>query len=373
MSTRKLIDDVRLEHSTVVPRTLHAENNELNLMKLLDIFIQRKLTIAFFVMAALLGGIVVNYFLPQRWTSTAIIIPPQAEELQGMVETLSGFSVLEINTKITPELLLSDFMHKFDSRQIREKYLINTPYFTQKAANVKAEHVNLLIDQVLNGNMTSRKSVLNKNDLQRNYYEVAFSANSAAAARDLLSGYIRFFAGEVQQKVRQRLMSQIELLREKSQGQYQTLLDSLEISQQIRLERLGDSLAVARSAGVITQVILPGHERQEKEDAEFSIMQGTESLERRLRVEQALSDVEKTSLELHDLRLYRERLDALKPEEITVQPFKYMLDPSLPVREDGAGQRLILVLAALMGLIVGCIWVLLSYSSKYRAQAKDIS
>lgn len=49
-------------------------------------------------------------------------------------------------------------------------------------------------------------------------------------------------------------------------------------------------------------------------------------------------------------------------------PFKYQLSPSLPVKKDGPGKAIIVILSALIGGMVACGGVLLRYAMASRKQ-----
>ena len=124
MSDIKL-DDISSAHPAnhgITPYKHH--DDELDLLGLLSVLISRKFTIAAFTGLALIVGAGISYMMPQRWTSSAVLVPAEASQLRSMDKILTELTVLDIKTDITPDSLLSDFMRNFDSRTLREKYLV---------------------------------------------------------------------------------------------------------------------------------------------------------------------------------------------------------------------------------------------------------
>ncbi|MDA6127695.1 hypothetical protein OSK38_08935, partial [Escherichia coli] len=54
--------------------------------------------------------------------------------------------------------------------------------------------------------------------------------------------------------------------------------------------------------------------------------------------------------------------------DVNFTPFKYQLSPSLPVKKDGPGKAIIVILSALIGGMVACGGVLLRYAMASRKQ-----
>ncbi|WP_338502165.1 hypothetical protein VRB77_03720 [Erwinia aphidicola] len=134
--------------------------------------------------------------MPQRWTSSTVLVPAEAPQLRSMEKVLTELAVLNIKTDINPDSLLSDFMRNFDSRTLREKYLVNTTYFKELVQDKadSPEMRNHLINAILNGNIDSHSSVQDKDGDKKEYryYEIKYTAETPTAARDLLEGYINY-------------------------------------------------------------------------------------------------------------------------------------------------------------------------------------
>ncbi|MCV5633197.1 LPS O-antigen length regulator, partial [Escherichia coli] len=56
---------------------------------------------------------------------------------------------------------------------------------------------------------------------------------------------------------------------------------------------------------------------------------------------------------------YLTQLQKLSVEDVKLEPFRYQLSPSLPVKKDGPGKALIVLLAGILGGVFACGRVLL--------------
>lgn len=335
---------------------------EIDLLELLSIIFSRKYLIAVITLLALAAGMGVSYLMPQRWTSSTVLVPAEAPQLSSMQKVLTELAVLNIKTDITPDLLLSDFMRNFDSRSLREKYLVNTTYFKELVQD-KAdtpELRNRLLNGILNGNIDSHSSIQDKegNKKEYRYYEITYTAESPVAARDLLEGYINYVTTVVEKELQQRLKYQVDMVKGKEVGRYELDLTQAKNLHQIKLDRLQYALDIARSAGLKKPSWSNGSVIQD--DPDFSVTLGADGLERKLAIEKSINDPSQLNGDLQNRRLYIDKLNDLKISELTVQPFKYMRAPYVPVHREGPKRMLIAMLFALAGLIASCGWVLLN-------------
>lgn len=160
------------------------------------------------------------------------------------------------------------------------------------------------------------------------------------------------------------------MLKGKEIGRYEFDLVQAKNLHQIKLDRLQYALDIARSAGLKKPSWSNGTAIQD--DPDFSVTLGADGLERKLAIEKSITDPSQLSADLQNRRLYIEKLNNLKIDELTVEPFKYMRAPYEPIKRDGPKRMLIAVLFALAGLVASCAWVLLNSVMKRRSQTIDL-
>ncbi|QGU86308.1 LPS O-antigen length regulator Wzz(fepE) [Erwinia sorbitola] len=345
-------------------------DEELDLLDVLSIIFSRKYTLALFTALALFIGLGVSYLLPQRWTSSAMLSVAEAAQLHSMEKMLTELQVLDIDTKITPASLLTDFIRNFDSPRLREQYLVGTAYFKQLAKGLEQspEERNRLINSILSGNIESQSSSDSKKEYR--FYEVKYSANSAPAARELLQGYINYVTSVVEKELQQRITYHVDMVKGKAIGQYNLDKKRVENEHSIKLERLEYALQVANSAG-LKKPVWSINGTSTYDDWDYLESLGSEGLKRKLKIEQSVEDPTLLNVDLQNRRVYIEKLQALKISELHIEPFKYMRVPYEPLYRDSPKRSLIALMSAVVGLITGCGYVLLSNAIKaYRQSLK---
>lgn len=335
-------------------------NDPLGFLDIFAIILRGKLTILAFIFIAALIAVAVSFILPQRWTSTAVLVPAEPVQLRNINKILTELSVLNIKTDITADSLLSEFMRNFDSRRLREEYLVNTNYFKRLASEKTddAESRNQLINDILHGNIESHSSVQDKeaNKKEYRYYELKYTAETAVDARDLLEGYIHYITREVNNELYQRLEYQIDDVRMKEKALYDLEVMQEEIKHNSRINRLQYALDIAKSAGIKRPSWSNGTTIQD--DPDFSVTLGADGLARKLDIEKSLP-VGALNDKLQNRRLYLEKLGALNISPTADVPFKYMRAPYEPLVRDTPKRLLMVLLFSLVGLIAGCGYVLL--------------
>ncbi|EIY0962434.1 TPA: LPS O-antigen length regulator, partial [Escherichia coli] len=132
------------------------------------------------------------------------------------------------------------------------------------------------------------------------------------------------------------------------------------------IQRLNYSLDIANAAGIKKPVYSNG--QAVKDDPDFSISLGADGIERKLEIEKAVTDVAELNGELRNRQYLVEQLTKANINDVNFTPFKYQLSPSLPVKKDGPGKAIIVILSALIGGMVACGSVLLRYAMASRKQ-----
>ena len=126
------------------------------------------------------------------------------------------------------------------------------------------------------------------------------------------------------------------------------------------IQRLNYSLEIANAAGIKKPVYSNG--QAVKDDPDFSISLGADGIAQKLQIEKSVTDVAEINAEIRNRQYYVEQLTAMNINDVKFMPFKYQLSPSLPVKKDGPGKALIVILAALLGGMIACGGVLLRHA-----------
>lgn len=186
---------------------------------------------------------------------------------------------------------------------------------------------------------------------------LSFTAPAKEEAQQVLAGYIQFISEIVVQDSLENIRNQLEV---KTRFEKERLaLERVKLKNQLdtNIQRLNYSLEIANAAGIKKPVYSNG--QAVKDDPDFSISLGADGIQRKLEIEKSVTDVAELNAELKNRQYYVEQLESVNVQDVKFSPFKYQLKPSLPVKKQGPGRMIVVVLAALLG----GLWPAVAYFS----------
>lgn len=341
---------------------LEAESHqEIDLIELLGMLSAAKKTIMSITLSAVLAGLCGSFLMPQKWSSQAVITPPEASQLIELQRATVQLTVLDVAVNNGAEHIYQNFLKDFDSLALREEYLANSNYVKQlvdtQNANDKAK-----LHRLIQGAAVKFKAVNNAdpklaNATSYSSWTLSFTGPNAEESRNVLSGYIDFITRRVNQDTVQNLRYAVELKNAVEKDRLQ--LDKINLANQhkVNIQRLGYSLEVANAAGIKKPVY--SHGQAVKDDPDYSVALGADGLAEKLKIESSLKDAAELNASVQNREHYLTKLAKVEFSDVHFQPFRYQMAPSLPLRKEGPGKTLIVVLATLVGFIGGSGFVLL--------------
>ena len=344
-----------------------AQHNEIDLLNLIDILWQAKKQIITCTLAFACVGLFVTFFLPQRWTSEAVVTPAESIQWQALQRTLTGLRVLELDINVDRVSTFNLFIKKFQSTSLLEQYLRSSPYVMEQLKGAKIDELELHRAIVaLSEKMNAVDSTTGKKNETALFtsWVLSFTAPNKEEAQQVLAGYIQFISQIVVQDSLENIRNQLEV---KTRFEKERLaLDRVKLKNQLdtNIKRLNYSLEIANAVGIKKPVYSNG--QAVKDDPDFSISLGADGIQRKLEIEKSVTDVAELNAELQNRQYYVEQLESVNIRDVTFSPFKYQLEPSLPVKQQGPGKKIIVLLAALLGGIVACGGVLLRHAMASR-------
>ncbi|WP_036768581.1 LPS O-antigen length regulator Wzz(fepE) [Photorhabdus australis] len=343
------------------------QDDEIDLFELFSVLFQSKLLIIAVTIVFAVIGFVATSLMPQKWTSSASVIQPQLEEIQPLKNILTTLEVLNLQPSVTSSSLYHNFLNNFNSRVLREEYLINTEYFKNLVAK-SDDHSPLakrkLIEKIVNDNISSASKVEKDND--DGEVKLAFSAETAEDAYNLLNGYINYASSIVRDQVKNELGDMVKQKLAYSDGLYQLDLNRVSNIQRANIERLKHALSIANSAGIKKPISSEG--AMIKDDPDYSIALGSDALQRKLKITEEIKDPASVDADLRNRMFYIHELKSLKIDKVDFQPFRYMQAPYEPTAKDSPKRLLILVGSAFIGLILSVIFVMIRHMVRSRQQ-----
>ncbi|EAA8741950.1 LPS O-antigen length regulator [Salmonella enterica] len=340
-----------------------ANSHEIDLFSLIEVLWQAKRRILATVFAFACVGLLLSFLLPQKWTSQAIVTPAESVQWQGLERTLTALRVLDMEVSVDRASVFNLFIKKFSSPSLLEEYLRSSPYVMDqlKGAQIDEQDLHRAI-VVLSEKMKAVDSNAGKKNETSLFtsWTLSFTAPTREEAQKVLAGYIQYISDIVVKETLENIRNQLEI---KTRYEQEKLaMDRVRLKNQLdaNIQRLHYSLEIANAAGIKRPVYSNG--QAVKDDPDFSISLGADGISRKLEIEKGVTDVAEINGDLRNRQYHVEQLAAMNVSDVKFTPFKYQLSPSLPVKKDGPGKTIIIILAALIGGMMACGGVLLRHA-----------
>ncbi|EEJ0038605.1 LPS O-antigen length regulator [Salmonella enterica subsp. enterica] len=339
-----------------------ANSHEIDLFSLIEVLWQAKRRILATVFAFACVGLLLSFLLPQKWTSQAIVTPAESVQWQGLERTLTALRVLDMEVSVDRGSVFNLFIKKFSSPSLLEEYLRSSPYVMDQLKGAQIDEQDLHRAIVL---LSEKMKAVDSNVGKKNEtslftsWTLSFTAPTREEAQKVLAGYIQYISDIVVKETLENIRNQLEI---KTRYEQEKLaMDRVRLKNQLdaNIQRLHYSLEIANAAGIKRPVYSNG--QAVKDDPDFSISLGADGISRKLEIEKGVTDVAEIDGDLRNRQYHVEQLAAMNVSDVKFTPFKYQLSPSLPVKKDGPGKAIIIILAALIGGMMACGGVLLHH------------
>ncbi|ELL8442029.1 LPS O-antigen length regulator [Salmonella enterica] len=340
-----------------------ANSHEIDLFSLIEVLWQAKRRILATVFAFACVGLLLSFLLPQKWTSQAIVTPAESVQWQGLERTLTALRVLDMEVSVDRGSVFNLFIKKFSSPSLLEEYLRSSPYVMDQLKGAQIDEQDLHRAIVL---LSEKMKAVDSNVGKKNEtslftsWTLSFTAPTREEAQKVLAGYIQYISDIVVKETLENIRNQLEI---KTRYEQEKLaMDRVRLKNQLdaNIQRLHYSLEIANAAGIKRPVYSNG--QVVKDDPDFSISLGADGISRKLEIEKGVTDVAEIDGDLRNRQYHVEQLAAMNVSDVKFTPFKYQLSPSLPVKKDGPGKAIIIILAALIGGMMACGGVLLHHA-----------
>ncbi|AXC78086.1 LPS O-antigen length regulator [Salmonella enterica] len=351
-----------------------ANSHEIDLFSLMEVLWQAKRHILATIFAFACMGLLLSFLLPQKWTSQAIVTPAESVQWQGLERTLTALRVLDMDVSVDRVSVFNLFIKKFSSLLLLEEYLRSSPYVMDqlKGAKIDEQDLHRAIVALSEKMKAVDSNVGKKNETSLfTSWTLSFTAPTREEAQKVLSGYIQYISAIVVKETLENIRNQLEI---KTRYEQEKLsMDRVRLRNQLdaNIQRLRYSLEIANAAGIKKPVYSNG--QAVKDDPDFSISLGADGISRKLEIEKGVTDMAEINGDLRNRQYHVEQLAAMNVRDVTFTPFKYQLSPSLPVKKDGPGKAIIIILATLIGGMMACGGVLLRHAMVSRKMGNALT
>lgn len=359
MSTEKHSRNDKMAGKIEVPQFKVQQSDEIDLMALLSVLIRNKLLIiAITVIISLISTLVV-FQLPQKWSSTAVIIPPTSEEIKDITELGTQLSVLDVKIDLSTQRIFNTFIDEYRSKVNQEVYVRSTSYYKDLIESTdNPDKVNIdqrLVNNIISNSIQIKDQSKEKNSISTDII-LTFTAPQPAEAQDLLAGYIRFTATKVREQFKHDIQNAVARQLVYANETFKQEVTKIRTEYDVKVERLKRAIAIAKAAGVRKPIV--SDSAIINDDPDYPIALGTEALEKKLTIESQNRDIALMSEDLQIRQHYIKSLSELDIDTIDFTPVKFILSPDLPAKKDSPKSSLIIALSAILGFIFSCVYVL---------------
>ena len=190
-------------------------NNEIDLLNLISVLWRAKKTVMAVVFAFACAGLLISFILPQKWTSAAVVTPPEPVQWQALEKTFTKLRVLDLDIKIDRTEAFNLFIKKFQSVSLLEEYLRSTPYVMDQLKEAKIDELDLHRAIVA---LSEKMKAVDDNASKKkddpslyNSWTLSFTAPTSKEAQTVLSGYIDYISALVVKESIENVRNKLEI------------------------------------------------------------------------------------------------------------------------------------------------------------------
>lgn len=336
-------------------------SDEIDLRELLLVLWRQKVLILLVTGALAIAGIVYAMTARQVWTSQAVISEPsvsQVAALQLAVDKLQA--IMSGSLLTTPEFsslerpaIYQSFISAFNSMDNKRAFFAQEGIY---AAEIEKFGISDKFDERAVMSKLAESVSAKIQDKNSQEMTLNFSAETSELALRRLKKYIDF----VQQQQLKRKNAELQSIWQNRiktlTVQYDSVKADTLLKRQEELQLVGYSLRISKAAGVDAPL-----ERIDSQEV-FNIQLGTKGLAEKFKILNEIKAPELLNPELGKIRLQLSSLKALKLTNADFQSFNMIDSPEEPFTRDKPKRPLIVILATLLGGMLGVTIVLVRHA-----------
>lgn len=287
---------------------------------LLDLIFQLwrgKWTIALCMVLTLAIAAVLLTVTKEKWTSTAVITMPDAGQITGYTSAMSVLNGADIND--IQQRVIGRFSAAFSALSETLENQVNPEKLT--------------IDPAVKGQTLPLK--------------VTYQGDSAENAQKTLAQYIQQVDEQIADELNQDLMVNMKSRTDELVALLSTQEKVAQEQKELRLKQISQALKVAQES----QVKTPQVQQTQDVSQDTMFLLGSEALESMVKNESMRPLVFPENY--YQMRKNLLDIARLKPDPTNMHSYRYVMKPTLPVWRDSPKRALTLILAVLLGAILG--------------------
>ena len=328
-------------------------DDEINLTELFLLLWKKKFLILLATLIFGCIGVLYAMFTPEQWTAQATIYQPKQRDTLGLDRLRTELNLQGLRGTKNNNAVYNEFLLEFKSYNNISHYLQTTSQFKEHVAK---NDLNERQQQLLLRTWSEWMVIASEDKKgEQPGIQLSFSFFNKEEALSMLTGYIHYIV---------RLQSQElhDILENNRQSQINALnlkvkLKTEDAQRKLarEIEGIEFSMSIARAAGVSKPL-----ENFNYGDR-FPITLGQDALARKLSILKSLK-IEEYAPEIMELNVQLTRLKGIDLGNLTLSPFTYLDTPSEPLSRDKPKRPLIVILATLLGGMLGVALVLIQHA-----------
>lgn len=335
-------------------------SEEIDLRELVLVLWRQKIFILLVTGVFAVAGIAYAVLSPQVWSAKAVISAPRSEDLRPLLRMANQAKLFGITDFPSAQKLYDEFVREFNSYDNRRNFLQDSSFFKEQvqAAQLDQRAQRLWLrkwSQLISAEVVDKKG-------EKPGIIISSSANNSSQALTLLKTYIQFIIEKQQRELISNLTEQQSTKIAALSTSFKLTKEDAERELKNELDNLVLTISIAKAAGI--ERPLTNYNNSDR----FLPTLGTKGLEEKLNLLKAL-DLTAYQPKLIELQVQIERLKAVEMDGISFRPFSYLDAPEEPLSRDKPKRPLIVVLATLLGGMLGVAIVLVRHTFRRPKEA----
>ncbi|HAU4369817.1 TPA: LPS O-antigen chain length determinant protein WzzB [Citrobacter amalonaticus] len=308
---------------TVENNNLSGRSNEPEQIDLIDLVIQLwhgKVTIIICIIVAIALAVGYLAVAKEKWTSTAIVTQPDVGQIGSYNNAMS---ILYLDAAPTVPSVQSDFIGRFSSAFSALSETLDNQEEPEK----------LTIESSVKGQELPLK--------------VSYTGSTAEEAQKALANYIQQIDEHVSKEINTDLALNIKSRASDLQNSLETQEKVAQEQKALRIAQINQALSVAKQANIK----LPQVQQADQVSQDTMFMLGSEALSSMVN-----NEATRPLTFSDNYYLTRQNLlavNSLKIDPDSIHAYRYVMKPTLPVYRDSPKKAITLILATLLGGMVG--------------------
>ena len=360
---------------------MNSANDEIDLIELLKTLWDKKIWIILstFVFTALAG--VYAFTAKEQWTSTAEVIEPKVSDLGSYFNIRKEYARIlgqEFDVNKLKKELFEKFNLTSEALDKRKVFFEQSSVYKKLSEGKKEQDKRIILSELMTKDLIVTKPDLKKEpDAQGR--KISFATETPVEAQDTLQQFIAFIGQEAYRlELDDFLIGFNEIVSDLNYEKTKFERD-LTIQKRIQLENLNNALKIAQEAGIkdyaksfnsasdsaiqalaMSEVKLPLTDSK-LSDGSYLFMLGEKYLKAQI-------DVLNQEAIVYPPRYYEvtAQLKELEPllmkiKEAKANTFSYQASPDYPVTKDKPKRAIILVIGAVIGGLLSCLFLSIAY------------